>query len=83
MNFSAPTPVEVAIMGPDFAATRTFAASRPAFSSTTPSCRMYSPGTTAQAYRMGSWTVTSFVPSGKVASTWTSWIISAMPSITW
>jgi len=26
MNFSAPTPVEVAIMGPDFAVTRTFAA---------------------------------------------------------
>ncbi len=26
MNFSAPTPVEIAIMGPDFAATRTFAA---------------------------------------------------------
>jgi multidrug efflux pump subunit AcrB len=26
MNFSAPTPVEVAVMGPDFAATRTFAA---------------------------------------------------------
>ena len=26
MNFSAPTPVEVAIMGPDFGATRTFAA---------------------------------------------------------
>jgi multidrug efflux pump subunit AcrB len=25
MNFSAPTPVEVAVMGPDFAATRTFA----------------------------------------------------------
>jgi len=26
MNFSAPTPVEVAVMGPDFAASRTFAA---------------------------------------------------------
>jgi multidrug efflux pump subunit AcrB len=26
MNFGAPTPVEVAVMGPDFAATRTFAA---------------------------------------------------------
>src|SRR5690349_20788655 len=26
MNFSAPTPVEVAVMGPDFGATRTFAA---------------------------------------------------------
>jgi len=26
MNFSAPTPVEIAIIGPDFAATRTFAA---------------------------------------------------------
>jgi multidrug efflux pump subunit AcrB len=25
MNFSAPTPIEVAVMGPDFAATRTFA----------------------------------------------------------
>ena len=31
---------------------------------------------------IGSWTVTSFVPSGKVASTWTSWIISATPSMT-
>ena len=35
------------------------------------------------AHRIGSCTVTSLVPSGKVASTWTSWIISAMPSITW
>src|SRR5690349_11245493 len=26
MNFGAPTPVEIAVMGPDFAATRTFAA---------------------------------------------------------
>ena len=26
MNFGAPTPVEVAVMGPDFAASRTFAA---------------------------------------------------------
>src|SRR5688572_1948362 len=34
-------------------------------------------------HRIGWWTVTSLVPSGKVASTWTSWIISAMPSITW
>ena len=33
-------------------------------------------------YRIGSCTVTSFVPSGNVASTCTSWIISAMPSIT-
>jgi hypothetical protein len=32
--------------------------------------------------RMGLWTVTSLVPSGKVASTCTSWIISATPSIT-
>src|SRR4051812_9691333 len=32
--------------------------------------------------RIGSWTVTSLVPSGKVPSTCTSWIISAMPSIT-
>src|SRR4051812_4125860 len=32
--------------------------------------------------RIGLWTVTSLVPSGKVASTWISWIISAMPSIT-
>ena len=32
--------------------------------------------------RIGSWTVTSLVPSGKVASTCTSWIISAMPSMT-
>ena len=31
---------------------------------------------------MGLWTVTSLVPSGNVASTCTSWIISAMPSIT-
>jgi hypothetical protein len=33
-------------------------------------------------YRIGSCTVTSLVPSGNVASTCTSWIISAMPSIT-
>src|SRR3954469_24270772 len=33
-------------------------------------------------YRIGSWTVTSFVPSGNVASTWTSGIISGIPSIT-
>jgi hypothetical protein len=33
-------------------------------------------------HRIGSCTVTSFVPSGNVASTWTSWIISATPSIT-
>src|SRR5262245_7462267 len=31
----------------------------------------------------GSCTVTSLVPSGNVASTCTSWIISATPSITW
>ncbi len=31
---------------------------------------------------MGSCTVTSLVPSGKVASTWTSWSISGTPSIT-
>ena len=30
----------------------------------------------------GWWTVTSLVPSGKVASTWMSWIISATPSMT-
>src|SRR5262249_33200685 len=29
---------------------------------------------------MGWWTVTSLVPSGKVASTWISWIMSATPS---
>src|SRR5215471_7208732 len=34
-------------------------------------------------HRIGSCTVTSFVPSGNVASTWISGIISAMPSITW
>src|SRR5713226_8951892 len=33
-------------------------------------------------YRIGLWTVTSLVPSGKVASTWISATISAMPSIT-
>src|SRR5262245_65864588 len=33
-------------------------------------------------YRIGSCTVTSFVPSGNVASTWMSWIISGIPSIT-
>ena len=27
--------------------------------------------------------MTSLVPSGKVASTWISWIISGMPAITW
>src|SRR5438045_2933117 len=31
---------------------------------------------------MGAWTVTSLVPSGKVASTCTSSIMSAMPSMT-
>lgn len=31
---------------------------------------------------IGLWMVTSLVPSGKVASAWTSWIISATPSIT-
>ena len=31
--------------------------------------------------RIGAWTVTSLVPSGKVASTWTSWIISGTPSM--
>ncbi len=33
-------------------------------------------------HRIGSCTVTSFVPSGNVASTCTSWIISATPSMT-
>src|SRR6185437_11706969 len=33
--------------------------------------------------RIGWWTVTILVPSGKVASTWMSWIIEAIPSITW
>src|SRR5216683_2753310 len=33
-------------------------------------------------YRIGWWTVTSLVPSGKVASTWISWTISGTPSIT-
>ena len=32
--------------------------------------------------RIGRWTVTSLVPSGKVASTWISWIISGMPGMT-
>src|SRR5439155_23504794 len=32
-------------------------------------------------YLIGSCTVTSFVPSGNVASTWMSWIISGMPSM--
>ena len=32
-------------------------------------------------HRIGSCTVTSLVPSGNVASTWMSWIISAMPSM--
>src|SRR3954454_3729445 len=32
--------------------------------------------------RIGRWTVTSFVPSGNVASTWISWIISGMPGMT-
>src|SRR5262249_13993314 len=36
----------------------------------------------ASVHRIGSCTVTSLVPSGNVASTWMSWIISAMPSIT-
>src|SRR5262249_56130985 len=34
------------------------------------------------AHLIGSCTVTSLVPSGKVASTWMSWVISGMPSIT-
>src|SRR6266446_1262387 len=34
------------------------------------------------AHLIGSCTVTSLVPSGNVASTWMSWIISGMPSIT-
>jgi hypothetical protein len=34
------------------------------------------------AQRIGAWTVTSFVPSGKVASTWIWWIISGTPSMT-
>ncbi len=33
-------------------------------------------------YLIGLWTVTNFVPSGKVASTCTSGIISGIPSIT-
>src|SRR5512134_1300673 len=36
-----------------------------------------------RASRIGWWTVTSLVPSGNVASTWISWIISPIPSITW
>src|SRR5262249_13248041 len=40
-------------------------------------------GHVASSHRIGSCTVTSFVPSGNVASTWISGIISAMPSITW
>ena len=43
---------------------------------------MISPGIMSH-HRIGSWTVTSLVPSGKVASTCTSWIISGIPSITW
>src|SRR3546814_631767 len=35
------------------------------------------------AHRIGWWTLASFVPSGKVASTCTSWIISGTPAITW
>src|SRR5262245_33620289 len=35
-----------------------------------------------RVHLIGSRTVTSLVPSGKVASTWMSWIISAMPSMT-
>src|SRR6185503_8969380 len=35
-----------------------------------------------RSHLIGSCTVTSFVPSGNVASTCTSWIISGMPSIT-
>src|ERR1700722_2434584 len=37
----------------------------------------------APPQRIGSCTVTSLGPSGNVASTWMSGIISAMPSITW
>src|SRR5262245_28021207 len=42
-----------------------------------------SAGMTTERHRIGSCTVTSLVPSGNVASTWMSWIISGMPSITW
>src|SRR5258708_1580125 len=36
----------------------------------------------ARDHAIGSWSVTSFRPSGKVASTWTSSIISGTPSMT-
>src|SRR5262249_56817085 len=39
-------------------------------------------GDHASLHRIGSCTVTSFVPSGDVASTWMSWVIFAMPSLT-
>src|SRR4030081_3214212 len=39
-------------------------------------------GHLGHSYRIGSCTVTSLVPSGNVASTWMSWIISAMPGMT-
>ena len=55
---------------------------RPALSSMSPSSMKISPGIMRAPHRIGSCTVTSLVPSGNVASTWMSWIISAMPSIT-
>ncbi len=51
--------------------------------SLSPGSARTSPGTClSSAPRIGWWTVTSLVPSGKVASTWMSWIIEATPSIT-
>jgi hypothetical protein len=73
-------------------ATLSFKVARPELSSMSPLAVMISPGTGFgfalplffdAADRIGLCTVTSLVPSGNVASTWTSWIISATPSMTW
>src|SRR5262245_36184192 len=58
---------------------------RPAFSVISPPWMNISPaimGSSSSSHLIGSCTVTSLVPSGNVASTCTSWTISAMPSIT-
>jgi multidrug efflux pump subunit AcrB len=49
MNFGAPTPIEVAVMGPDFAATRTFAAKLRGEIATLPSVRDLQYGQTLDA----------------------------------
>ena len=44
-------------------------------------CQAFHQGVHSAASRMGWWTVTSLVPSGKVASTWTDSIMAGMPGM--